>query len=221
MSILSVLFKQMVIVVFLLSFVRALAQETLVKSFSSNKNSIEIATDGLDEIKIINSNNQQIEVSLFEENLHSHHILINNESSILKISFKLELVEAPKVFKKFITKRLNRASVVVKLPKDKSLTILGTNIDVISENYHGNLYVYIDKGFINLNEVQQNAKLKLFQGTVLATVSNSSVDIQSSKGKITVNEKVYAKKYQKTIENSSKYFQVSSINANVSCILKR
>lgn len=196
------------------------SQETLIKSFSSDANSIEITTDGLDEIKIINSESDTIEVSLFDENPNAHHILIDEDTSTLKISFNLELIKGNQVFKKFITKRLNRATVIIKLPKYKSITILGTNIDVISNNYNGNLAIYVEKGHIHLNKVQQSASIKLFQGNVFATISNSNIDLKSNKGTIKVNEKLHTKNYKKETKNTIKTFSVSSINANVSLTSK-
>lgn len=196
------------------------SQQTLVKSFSSDATSIEISTDGLDEIKIINSESDQIEVNLFDENPHAHHILIDERASILKIGFELHFLEEDAVFRKYITKRLHRASVVIKLPKNKDLTILGKGIDVISNNYDGNISIYIDKGLVNLHQVQQNATIKLFQGNVFAWVFNSNVTIKSNKGKILVNEKLHPKEYKKEDFNFSKKFTLSTINANVSLTIK-
>lgn len=191
------------------------SQQMLVKSFSSDAKSIEIFTEGLDEIKIINSDSNQIEVSLFDENPHSHHILIDEETAILKIGFKLQFLQKEDVFRKFITKRLNRASAIIKLPKDKNVTILGTNVGVISKSYNGNLNIYIDKGYINLHKVQQNIDIKLFQGNVFGVVSKSNVNIVSNNGKIEVEGVIHQKKYERTTENTTKTVSISSINANI------
>lgn len=207
--------KNSIYIFFLLITGVVFSQQTLVKSFSSDAQSIEILTEGLDEIKIINSNNDKIEVSLFDENPNSHHILVDDETSILKIKFKLEFIEEEGVFKKYITKRLNRASVIIKLPKNKDITLLGTNVDIISKSYKGNLNIFIDKGYINLHKVQQNVAIKLFQGNVFANVHNSDIDIQSTKGRILVNGKIYLKKYKKETENTTRIFTTYSINANI------
>lgn len=196
------------------------AQQTIKKTFISNLKNIEITTDGLDEIKIINSKNKEIEIALFDENLNTHSIKTDSKSSILKIQFKPDFNIENNVFRKYITKRLNRVSVTVKLPKDKNLTILGTNTDIISKNYNGNISIYIDKGLINLNEVQQNAIIKLFQGNIFATVSNSNINIKSTKGKIFINEDLYSKHYKKESQNAVKQFSVLSINANVTLSYK-
>lgn len=215
-NIINTPFKKQTLWCFLLLFnAFTFAQQTLVKSFSSETNAIEINTEGLDEIKILNSNNEQIEVILFDENPNTHQILINEDASVLKIGFKLEFIPNEAIFRKFITKRINRASVIIKVPKNKNLTILGTNIDVISKNYNGNIAIYIDKGLVNLSEVQQSVVLKLFKGNIFASVFNTEINVNSRNGNILVNSEIHPKNYKKKTENSVKIFSVSSINANI------
>lgn len=191
------------------------SQQTIAKSFFSSANSVEIYSEGLDELKIVNSNGSRIEVNLFDENPNSHYVLAREESSTLKIEFKLGFLEEENTFRKFITKRLNRASAIVKLPSNKNITIFGTNVDVISKSYNGGLTIYIDKGYVNLNRVQQNLDLRLFQGNVFAQVSQLNIDIQSTKGNIVINNKTHSKNYKKEVKNSTKTFKVFSINANI------
>lgn len=207
--------KRTTVLFFLLVKFSGFSQETITKLFTSHAKLIEISTDGLDVLKIVNSNTDKVEVNLFDENPHSHHILVDDKTSILKIGFKLNFKEEESVFRKYITKRLNRVSVTVKLPKNMDVTILGTTIDVISNNYNGNLNIYIDKGFVNLHKVQQNAFLNLFQGNIFATISNSNTNVETTNGKILINKKLHLKKYKKVTENAVKTFSVTSINANV------
>lgn len=207
--------KQLICMLLLFVSCENFSQQMVMKSFYSDAQEIEVLTEGLDEIKIVNSKNKEIEITLFDENLNAHYILIDDETPILKIGFKLHFFKNETVFRKFITNRLNRASVVLKLPKNKNLTLNGTNIDIISKNYQGNLKIYIDKGFINLNEIQQNAILKLFKGNVFAKTLNSNIDIQSNNGKIVVNNTQFQKKYQKQEIKKTKTFELISINANI------
>lgn len=201
--------------IFFLWITSGVFSQQMLKSFSSDAKSIEIFTEGLDEIKIINSDTDEIEVTLFDENPHSHHILIDEETSVLKIGFKLQFLQEDDIFRKFITKRLNRAFTVIKLPKNRKITVLGTNIGVISKSYNGNLNIYIDKGYVNLHEVQQNVDVKLFQGNVSAKLQKFNIDISSNRGKIKVADITYFKKYIKKTENTTRVFSVSSINANI------
>lgn len=207
--------KQLICMLLLFVSCESFSQQMVMKSFYSDAQEIEVLTEGLDEIKIVNSKNKEIEITLFDENPNAHYILIDDETSILKIGFKLHFFKNETIFRKFITNRLNRASVVLKLPKNKNLTLNGTNIDIVSKNYQGNLKIYIDKGFINLNEIQQNAILKLFKGNVFAKTLNSNIDIQSNNGKIMVNNTEFQKKYQKQEIKKTKTFELTSINANI------
>lgn len=176
---------------------------------------IEIVTYGLDEVKILNSTTNNIEISLFDENLNEHTITTTEEFGVFKITFELDFVENSEVFRKFITKRLNRASAVIKIPKNKSITIHGKHIDIISESFQGNIAIYIDKGLIKLNTVKENINIKLFQGNVFATVKNTNIDLTSNKGTIKINEIIYPKKYQKKEKTLPTEFKIHSINANI------
>lgn len=207
--------KQLICMLLLFVSCESFSQQMVMKSFYSDAQEIEVLTEGLDEIKIVNSKNKEIEITLFDENLNAHYILIDDETPILKIGFKLHFFKNETIFRKFITNRLNRASVVLKLPKNKNLTLNGTNIDIVSKNYQGNLKIYIDKGFVNLNQIQQNAILKLFKGNVFAKTLNSNIDIQSNNGKIVVNNTQFQKKYQKQEIKKTKTFELISINANI------
>lgn len=172
-------------------------------------------TFGLDEVIILNTNSNKIEASLFDENPNTHVITVKEEFGVLKVSFKLEFIEKSGVFKKFITERLHRASVMIKIPRNKSITVYGDHINVISESYQGDLNIYIEKGLVKLNEVKENVIIKLFQGNIFANVMDANIDILSNNGKIKVNEVIYSKKYKKELKNRSQKIKINSINANI------
>lgn len=210
--------KQLIFLFFIAITDLVFSQQVLVKTFETTSNTIELATFGLDEIKIINTRSNKITVSLYDENPNSHTIITEEASGILKIGFELAFIEASGVFRKFITKRLNRASVVIKIPKNKAITIYGDDIDVISKSYEGDLNIYIDEGMVKLHKVKANVMLKLFQGNVFAAVTNTSIAIVSNKGTIKINDTIHPKKYQKEIKSASKYFKLHSINGNVTLL---
>ena len=160
--------KQLIFLFLIIINHSVFSQEILRKFLETNLNDIELETFGLDEVKIINTNSNKIEVRLYDENVNSHTINIEEKSGVLKIGFEIAFYEEPDVFKKFITKRLHRASAIIKLPKNKRLTLYGDAIDVISESYQGNLNIYLNKGFVKLHQVKGNVLLKLFQGNVFA-----------------------------------------------------
>ncbi|WP_369048132.1 hypothetical protein [Tenacibaculum sp. UWU-22] len=192
------------------------SQQTVVRSFTSDKKEIEITTDGLDQIIIANSDSDKVVIQLFDENPNSHYIDINEESSFLKIEFKSQFIQEEGVFKKFITKRLNRVWAVIELPKNKKIEILGTNVNVVSKSYNGSLKIFIDKGNVRLNKVQNNAEVSLFQGNVFAQIlSNTNQDIKTNNGIIEVDKQKKNSPYKTKKLYSVNSFTVNSINANV------
>lgn len=207
--------KNTILLFFLLVTNLVLSQQVLTKTIDFTANEIALAAFGLDEIKIVNSTSNKIEVTLLDENPNTHTITAKQEFGVFKIGFKLEFIEESTVFRKFITKRLNRVSVLIKVPKNKTITVHGEHVDVISKSYQGNLKIYIDKGLVNLHKVQANVELTLFQGNVFADLTNSNIDLLSRTGTIKVNNFSFKKNYQKVLKNSSKYFKVNSIKANI------
>lgn len=192
------------------------AQSTESKKFTTTKNTIEIQVDGLDEVQLKNSETEEVEVLLFNEGDIPLKILTEELSEIQKIIFKPTFFnqESP-VFRKYITKRLNRASVVISLPKNKNITVLGKSVDVVSESYKGNLRVFIDKGLVDLNEVGGDVELHLFQGNISAVVKTSAIHIRTNKGKILVNDEEEKSPYIKSSLNYQTNFVINSIRANV------
>lgn len=201
--------------VFLLS-THLQAQQTIIKQFQTKQQYISINTEGLDEITILNTNNNTVEITLLDENAKQHLIYTDEAAHELTIGFSLFFSEDNNgVFRKFITQRLNRASVVIKLPKNKDISVFGSNIDVISKNYNGNLQVFIDKGHVDLHSIQQKATVKLFQGNVYGKISDGGISIITTKGTIKVDDESFLKTYQKKQTNTTKIFELNSINANV------
>ena len=199
------------------------SQEKTIKTTEIPSPSIEINTDGLDDIIIENTEDNQLKIILMDENPNSHRIFTEEENDVFKINFQLDFnTYKDEVFRKYITKRLQRASVVVKIPKNKDVIIYGKTIGVVSKSYYGNLAVYIDKGNVKLHQVQKNIAVKLFLGNVYAQLSsNNSIDVNTNKGQIVIdNKQIQHSVYKKQFETSSFNFEVKSINANVNLITK-
>jgi hypothetical protein len=192
-----------------------LAQHSHQKKVEVLTNEIEFSTEGLDEIKLSSSEGDWLEVNVFEESPNANAVTLQFKSDFVSVSFKPQFNQESEVFRKFITKRLNRAYAEVKVPKNKLIRVLGTNVDVITNNYEGDLEIYIDKGLVNLNQVKGNVEAKLFQGNVYAGVKNTKINVVSNNGKILVNGKKHQKSYNNQPSNTTKKFTLTSINANV------
>lgn len=208
--------KKYVFLLFIVGNQLLFSQEKVVQKRSMQVHELEVLTYGLDDIVVENSENNQLEVTLFDENPHTHNILFNEGNEILKVSFKLNISpHQDEVFRKYITRRLERARVVIKVPKNKRITIHGKTIGVTSKSYEGDLEVYIERGNIKLNTISGNLKAHLFQGNVFADAFKTDLDLTTNKGVILVNDKKKISPFLNQNSSSSKIFTVNSIHANI------
>jgi len=201
----------------LLSFL-GYSQKKAIKKVQTKATQIEISTEGLDDFVLENSTSEFIEIYLTAENPNKQHIIYKEVEGTVKIEFHFPSIAIgtdKAVFRKFITKRLQRASAIIKIPQNKPVIIFGNNINITSKNYGGSLDVYIEKGILKLNTIQANTKVKLYSGTVLATLKDSNIDVASSSGVISINKKNQQEKFYKKARNSLTSFKISSIRANI------
>ena len=153
---------------------------------------------------------------MFAENLHKQHILFDVKNDFLQVEFKMHKIQKEEtVFRKFITERLHRASVIVKIPKGKRVTIFGESINIESKDYLGDLSIFIEKGIVKLNQVKANTSIKLYEGSIYGVLENSNINIISKGGKIKIDEHFHEKTYQKKLEKNQKEFSVTTIKANI------
>ena len=208
--------KHLFFLAFLIVSFIGFSQQKIIKKLDLKIEEVSILSFGLDNIIIINSDSNQIEIELLDENSNDHQIVSTSFGASFKLSFKLQPIEEKKeIFRKFITKRLNRVHAIIKIPKHKSITIFGKHIDINSKSYHGNLKIYIDKGKVALNEVKKKVEVRLFDGNVFAKVMNVNIDVTSNNGTILINEKKAIKNYIKKVSKSTKELVIKSINANI------
>ncbi|WP_158009629.1 hypothetical protein [Tenacibaculum todarodis] len=203
------------LLLFLISQSLSFSQQLSSKKFIASTNNIEIDTKGLDEIVLETSENDFITVFLDEENSFAHHIITSEKNGILSIDFQPEIKQKEPVFRKFITERLNRASVKIKIPKNKNLTFLGEEVDIVSKSYQGNLSVFIEKGSLKFNSLKGNLQLRLYSGNVFLTASEGEINIDSSNGTIKVNNVLESNPYQKKLSNSLRNVTIISKKANI------
>ncbi|SDS45372.1 hypothetical protein SAMN05216503_3109 [Polaribacter sp. KT25b] len=208
--------KYIYLVSFLFFSTIVFSQKKVIKKFETNLQEVEISTIGLDNFVLENSPSGFIEIILFAENPNEKHILFKEENNVIQLEFIIEELQSEEtIFRKFITKRLQRASVVVKIPKGKKVTIFGENINIESKNYQGDLAVFIDEGIVKFNEVKANTSVKLYEGNIYATLKNTNINVTSNTGKIQIDNILHEKRYQKESEKNQKNFTVTSLKANI------
>ena len=188
------------------------SQKKVEKDLETSQKEIEISTVGLDDFVIENSNSKFVEVILFAENMHEQEIIISKESNKVSIKFQLDsLIIEETVFRKFITKRLQRAYAIVRIPKGKNLTIYGENHSIESKYFWGDLTIYIEKGIVKLNTIQSNTVVKMYAGTIYATAKNKNIRLHSNIGSISVDTVLYQKDFQKIISDTSQLLSINTI----------
>lgn len=192
------------------------AQKKVLKKFQTNAPSINIHTEGLDNIVLENVKGDLLEVWLYAEDYDHQIISIDSKPNEVNIGFEFEGFETREViFRKYITKRLQRAYAVVKIPENKKVTVYGTNVDINSKNLKDDLDIYIDNGIIKLNSVLANTLVNFYSGNIYATVNNTNLQITSAEGNINWNAKPYDKEIQRFSEDHKKKLQIETVKANV------
>ena len=193
-----------------------LSQKKVVKKIETQLQEIEISTLGIDDFVIENSDSNFIEITLFAENIEEQHIVYKEEYNLVKIQFEIPNNEIDDgVFRKFITKRLHRASVIIKVPKNKIITVFGDEINVESKSYKGDLKIFIENGILKLHEVHSNLEVKLYTGNLYATLNKGTIEVISKNGEIKINDILVEKKYQKKEGKLEKEISIQSLNANI------
>lgn len=208
--------KKIFNITFILFSIAVFSQKKVAKQIQIHTNQVNIYTTGLDDLKIENSNKDIVEVILYAESYDDQLVKITENSNEVNINFHFEGTETREViFRKFITKRLQRAEAVIKIPKGKKITVFGENVDIETKNCKNNLAIFIDNGIVKLNTIQQNTELRLYAGNVYAKVKDSKINVISNIGKIKVNDITYKKEYKLIKNNAKKKLKIQSIKANI------
>jgi len=194
----------------------AFSQKKIIKKFTTNIKEIAIFTKGLDDLVLENSTSEFIEILLYAEDPNKQHIVIEEKSTKTDIKFKIPVFKSEDaVFRKYITKRLKRASVTIKIPKNKEISIFGEHINVSSKSYNGNLNVLIEKGIVKLDTIQQNVVLKMYEGNLFGVLKQSNLTIASKIGKIKIDAVFYKKKYKENRMDTNKEISITTLKGNI------
>jgi hypothetical protein len=192
------------------------SQKKIIKKFTTTTKEIAIFTEGLDALVLENSTSKFIEILLYAEDPNKQHIVIEEKSTKTDIKFKIPVFKSEDaVFRKYITKRLKRASVTIKIPKNKEVSIFGEHINIASKSYNGNLNVLIEKGIVKLDTIQQNLVLKMYEGNLFGVLKKSNLTIASKIGKIKIDAVFYKKKYKENTTDTGKEIAITTLKANI------
>ncbi|MEN8966680.1 MAG: hypothetical protein ABF250_11890, partial [Polaribacter sp.] len=157
-----------------------------------------------------------VEVYLYAQNYDEQVIKIDNKEQLVNIKFDFEGAETREViFRKFITKRLQRATAIIKIPSNKKTIIFGENVDIESKSYKNNLAIYIENGIVKLGTVREKTLLKLYSGNVYAKTQKNSLDLVSKNGKIKIDNTSYNSKHKNRALGAEAKLTIISQKANI------
>jgi hypothetical protein len=204
-------------VLFFLCFSTLLfSQKKVIKKFTTTAKKLHISTKGLDNFVFENSDSEFIEIFLYAENPNKQHIVVAEKNSETEIKFKIPIFKSEAaVFRKYITKRLKRARATVKIPKNMELTVFGESINITSKSYHGDLRIFIEKGMVRLDTIQQNLELKMYAGNLYGVLKKTNLKIVSKVGEIEIDAVFHQKKYQEKEISTTKEVSIITIKGNI------
>ncbi|MEE9408478.1 MAG: hypothetical protein V3V28_10445 [Polaribacter sp.] len=192
------------------------SQKKVTKKFSSSTKEISISTEGLDDFFLENSDSKFIEIYLYAENPNEQHIIVSEKNKETQIKFKIPVFKNEnEVFRKYITKRLKRATATIKIPKNIDISIYGENINISSRSYNGNISVFIENGIVKLDTIQQNLELKMYAGNIFGSFKKTNLKVISKFGKIKINDNFYQKEYQNKDISTAKKVSITTIKGNI------
>lgn len=212
----SVLTFQKTLFFFLLISFASFSQKKAIKNFTVTTKQISISTDGLDDFVLKNSETNFVEVFLYAENPNKQHIIVEEKSTETEIKFKIPVFKnEEEIFRKYITKRLKRATATIKIPNNTNVSIFGRNINIASKSYNGNLRIFIENGIVKLDTIQQNLELKVYAGNITGTLKKTSLKAVSKFGKIKIDGISHQKEYEEKETLTAKEIDITTIKGNI------
>ena len=193
------------------------AQQKILKTIESDAPFIEIKTEGRDNLDIEESTSN--ELAMFISDLDGLGVVenfsCNDYNCVLSIKTQLK-IDNPLTNKihQFPIAPASNVSAVVKIPKDKKVTVFGEMIDVQTMGYQGVLRMIIDKGNVRMQGLKGMVAIDLFAGNVYAKVAENSLDIRTRKGRISLDTVRQSSPFRKKGKKSHQLV-VKSINANI------
>lgn len=201
---------------FLLISFASFSQKKAIKNFTVTTKQISISTDGLDDFVLKNSETNFVEVFLYAENPNKQHIIVEEKSTETEIKFKIPVFKnEEEIFRKYITKRLKRATATIKVPNNTNVSIFGRNINIASKSYNGNLRIFIENGIVKLDTIQQNLELKVYAGNITGTLKKTSLKAVSKFGKIKIDGISHQKEYEEKETLTAKEIDITTIKGNI------
>lgn len=204
--------------IFLLLSTLLFSQQKIVRSLESNATYIEIHTKGIDDLKIEESASDQIEMMILNNKDFGvfENFTCTESNCVLKI--ETQALQKERINDKgnqLPIKPATQVNALIRIPKNKKVTILGGLIDVQSSGYHGQLRVLIEQGNVVLKRVLGVTQIELSSGSCAVTIDDGSLDIRTRKGELRWNSILQQNRSIRKKKNEEKLLIVRTVNANI------
>lgn len=192
------------------------SQKKSVKILTSEKETILINTEGLDDLIIENSNTEFIEITLTATNASKQFIIDTEKEEGFQIDFQIQMPNNPNApFRKYITERLTGAAVIARIPKDKSVKIIGENCNVNSGFSGKALSIELLNSIIRLNGLPKETFVRFHAGNFYAVEYAANFDIQTQTGDLVVAEQKQNKVFKTKSKSTHPVVIVRTIKGNI------
>jgi hypothetical protein len=195
----------------------AIGQQKITRKIKSDAPYVEVKTEGIDNLIIQESEADELEMIISDaDGLGVIQDFVCNDFNCV-LSIKTELKGTNDINNKINQLPIappTNVTAIVKIPKNKKVTVYGGTIDVQTDGYQGILRILIDKGNVRIKGIKGITEVNLFAGAVFANINENSLNIKTRKGSISVNNEMQKSPYRKK-KKKSHLLVVKSINANV------
>lgn len=192
-------------------------QSNRIKKVKSTAPYIDIKTKGIDNLKILTSESDELVMEILDEDGIGviENFSCNDYNCVLTIETEVK-IKNPNINKmnQLTNLAATKVSAILKIPAGKKVAVFGEIIDITSEGYDGLLRVLIESGIVKLEKVKGVTEVTLFSGNVIASIDDNSLDVKTRKGKLSLNDE-FLKSTLKKRKNNDKKLIIRTINGNI------
>ena len=199
--------KKLVCLLFLFFFSIGFGQKEVKKSIPNrNISTIEIDAENCYKVEILATEGNQVIIEAQIDGEYQKDLLVSvkeKDSSVtIKTGFQ-PLFTSPN--DKLSAHKVISIALKIKIPKDKYVSLLGTNSNVIAAGDYKNLKIVLESGFCNLVALM---------GNVIVTTKSGDITVENKNGNFIVNSK-YGKVIKGKIPKGKPHFNLTTVTGNI------
>lgn len=196
------------------------AQNLIDKTVSAGAKYIFIELHFIDNLKIVNSENDKIEV-ISENNFGgASNFVLKEEKGTITIKDIRKFEENREKIDKDCVVQPVYPSYLIKIPKNKRVKIMITEGNFIVKDYRGDLAIDLERGIAQLENIQGKINLQINVGNVFCKVKDTELDIHTNMGFIEANEIISLmdtdkKSFKGVVGKPNNKLNINALKANI------